>query len=86
MPTQDQSGNQSQVSSDSQTDVNTGSSQPSPQSVEATPKPEPSYGIEEFSESHPNLEQGIQPLPRPDPSFETHMRCKFSKTGEKPDK
>lgn len=83
---QNQSGNQSQVSSDNQTGASSENSPPNPQAIELTPKPEPSHGVEEFSETHPNLEKGIDSLPKPDPSFETHLRAKISKTVEKHDK
>ena len=87
MPDQDQnqSGNQSQASSENQTGVNTDSPQTSPQSVEVTPKPEPSYGIEKLSKTYPNLEKGIEPLPKPNPSFETYTRGEIPKTVEKRD-
>ena len=83
---QNQSGNQSQVSSDNQTGASSENSPPKPQAIELTPRPEPSYGVEEFSETYPNLEKGIDSLPRPVPSFETHLRGKISKNVKKRDK
>ncbi|MCY3780803.1 MAG: hypothetical protein OXG78_10885 [Chloroflexi bacterium] len=86
MSEENQGDNQPQASSDNQAGASTDNSPPSPQAVETSPKPEPSYGIEKFSETHPSLEKGIEPLPKPDPSFETHLRSKFSKPVEKRDK
>lgn len=50
MSDQNQSGNQSQVSSDNQTNSSNETTPPKPQAVEPKPKPEPSFGIEKFSD------------------------------------
>lgn len=86
MSEENQSGNQSQASSESQTGTSNENTTPKLQAVESQPKPEPSYGIEKFSNSYPNSEEGIEPLPKPGPSFEIHLRSKFSKTVEKRDR
>ena len=83
---QNQSENQPQDSSDNHSGANIENTPPTIQAVEPKPKPEPSYGIEKFSETYPNLEKGIEPLSKPDPSFETHLRAKISKTVKKPNK
>ena len=41
---QNQSGNRTQISSDSQIDASSETAPPTPQAVEPTPKPEPSFG------------------------------------------
>ncbi len=88
MSEENQSGNQSQASSDNQTGASNENTQPKLQAVESKPKPEPSYERIEFSEdvSPLTLEKRGEPLPKPGSSFETHLRSKSSKTVEKRDK
>lgn len=88
---QNQSENQPQVSSDNQTAASNENTPPKLQAVEPTPKPEPSFGTIDFSEemSTLTLEKNGGSSPKPNPSFETHMKeapRKSTQTVDKRDK
>jgi hypothetical protein len=73
---QSQSENQPQASSDNQTAANSEDTPPKLQAVEPTPMPEPSFGTIDLSEDIPSLtlEKNVGSSPRPNPSFETHLK------------
>ncbi len=88
---QSQSENQPQVSLENQTAASSENTPPKLQAVESKPKPAPSFGTIDLSEDIPSLtlEKNFGSSPKPNPSFETHLKeapRKSSQTDEKRDK
>lgn len=88
---QSQSENQPQASSDNQTAASSENTPPKLQAVEPKPMSAPSFGTIDYSEDLPSLtlEKNVGSSPKPNPSFETHMKeapRKSAQTVEKRDK